>query len=153
MQHKDIKKLEIYENQHDEVTTKLLENEPLLKEANIGKNGVKSYDKRVYNINRAIHQRKGEYQKLRREIGRLDAWIRISKGGKQQKGGERATKSREKPISGPVTLGDLSNLLNQTNDSGSSKKPKKVSSKKAGMKKLGNLSAHRGSRKTYQRKD
>ncbi len=153
LQHKDIKKLEIYENQHDEVTTKLLENEPLLKEANIGKNGVKSYDKRVYNINRAIHQRKGEYQKLRREIGRLDAWIRISKGGKQQKGGERATKSREKPISGPVTLGDLSNLLNQTNDSSPSKKPKKVSSKKAGMKKLGNLSAHRGSRKTYQRKD
>jgi len=153
LQHEDIKKLEIYENQHDEVTSKLLENEPLLKEANIGKNGVKSYDKRVYNINRAIHQRKGEYQKLRREIGRLDAWIRISKGGKQQKGGERATKSREKPISGPVTLGDLSNLLNQTNDSGSSKKPKKVSSKKAGMKKLGNLSAHRGSRKTYQRKD
>lgn len=153
LQHKDIKKLEIYENQHDEVTTKLLENEPLLKEANIGKHGVKSYDKRVYNINRAIHQRKGEYQKLRREIGRLDAWIRISKGGKQQKGGERATKSREKPISGPVTLGDLSNLLNQTNDSSPSKKPKKVSSKKAGMKKLGNLSAHRGSRKTYQRKD
>ena len=153
LQHEDIKKLEIYENQHDEVTTKLLENEPLLKDADIGKNGVRSYDKRVYNINRAMHQRKGEYQKLRREIGRIDAWIRISKGGKQQKGSGRNKKSRDKPISGPVTLGDLSNLLSQTSENVSSKKPKKVSSKKAGMKKLGNLSAHRGNRKTYQRKD
>ena len=100
-----------------------------------------------------MHQRKGEYQKLRREIGRIDAWIRISKGGKQQKGSGRNKKSRDKPISGPVTLGDLSNLLSQTSENVSSKKPKKVSSKKAGMKKLGNLSAHRGTRKTYQRKD
>ena len=155
LQHKDIKKLEIYESQHDEVTSKMLENEPLLKDVDIGKNGIRSYDKRVYNINRAIHKRKGEFQKLRREIGRLDAWLRILKGGNKNKSKRRSrgTSRTEKVTSGPVTLGDLSDLLASASTEKTTKKPKKVSSKKAGMKKFGKFSAHRGNRGSYQRKD
>jgi hypothetical protein len=155
LQHEDIKKLEMFETKHDEVTTKLLDEEPLLKDLKFGKNGAKSYDKRVYNINRAIHNSRSEFQKLRREIGRLDAWLRISKGkGKSNKGRDRRDSNKSgKVTSGPVTLGDLSDLLAQSSQSSSTKKTKKVSSKKAGMKKLGNFSAHRGSRGTYNRKD
>jgi len=154
-QHEDIKKLELFETKHDEVTTKLLAEEPLLKDLKLGRNGAKSYDKRVYNINRAIHNGRSEFQKLRREIGRLDAWLRISKGGgKSNKGRSRKDSNRgEKVTSGPVTLGDLSDLLAQSGQSSSTKKTKKISSKKAGMKKLGNFSAHRGTRGSYNRKE
>jgi hypothetical protein len=52
-----------------------------------------------------------------------------------------------------MTLGDISGLLSEINTQSTTKKPKKVSSKKAGMRKLGNLGAHRGSRGQYQKKD
>jgi hypothetical protein len=50
-------------------------------------------------------------------------------------------------------LGDLSGLLSGLSSDSSSKKEKKVSSKKAGMKRLGNLGAHRGSRSHFKKKE
>ena len=154
-QKSDIDQLKIFESKHDEATAKLLEDEPLLKDANLTKSGARSYDRRVYNIRRALQERKGELQKQRREMGRLDAWLRIqsgSKSGGRKPRGKKGGK-KERTISGPVTLGDLSDMFSNSSDKKDGKKVKKVNSKKAGMKKLGNLSAHRGSRTTYKRKD
>ena len=94
--------------------------------------------------------------KLRREAGRLDAWLRKksnpqgNRGRGRRKGG-KVKKTQES--SGPMTLGDISGLLSGMGDESSSKRTRKVSSKKAGMRKMGNLSAHRGSRRQFKKKD
>ena len=49
----EIKKLKIFETKHDEATTKLLEQEPLLKDKNINSNEARSYDRRTLSIQRA----------------------------------------------------------------------------------------------------
>jgi hypothetical protein len=155
----EIKKLKVYETKHDEATVKLLEQEPLLKDKSINSNEARSYDRRVQNIQKALRERRGEMHKLRRESGRLEAWSRKKSGGNQggRRGGNRKQfkprSDKPKESSGPMTLGDISGLLSGLGAESSSKKQKKVSSKKAGMKKLGNLGAHRGSRSQYQKKE
>ncbi|MAX45321.1 MAG: hypothetical protein CMB24_00815 [Euryarchaeota archaeon] len=156
LQKEEIKKLKIYETKHDDTTSKLLEQEPLLKDKNINSKEVGSYDRRVQNIQKALRQRRGEMHKLRREAGRLDAWLRKksnpqgNRGRGKRKGG-KGKKTQEN--SGPMTLGDISGLLSGMSDESSSKRTRKVSSKKAGMRKMGNLSAHRGSRGQFKKKD
>ena len=156
----EIKKLKIYETKHDDATSKLLDQEPLLKDKKINANEARSYDRRVQNIQRALRQRRGELHKLRREAGRLEAWLRKKsnshsgeRGRGRGRGGRKPKTSRPKEDSGPLTLGDISGLLSGLGNEASSKKTKKVSSKKAGMRKLGNLGAHRGSRGQYKKKE
>ena len=158
-QKEEIKKLKIYETKHDDTTEKLLENEPMLKDKNINSKEVNSFDRRVHNIQKALRKRRGEMHKLRREAGRLDAWLR-KKSGDQSRGRNRGrsnrkgSKSRDKKEdSGPMTLGDISGLLSGMGNEGSSKRTRKVSSKKAGMRKMGNLGAHRGSRSQFKKKE
>ena len=160
-QKEQIKQLKIFETKHDEATTKLLADEPLLKDKDISSNEVRSHDRRVQNIQKALRQRRGEIHRLRREAGRLDAWLRKKSGAgvrrpshrDNRKGGKKGKRGRKEDASAPMTLGDISGLLSGMSSDSSSKKTKKVSSKKAGMRKLGNLGAHRGSRGKFQRKD
>ena len=157
-QKEEIKKLKIYETKHDDATSKLLENEPMLKDKNISSKEVNSYDRRVHNIQKALRKRRGEMHKLRREAGRLDAWLRKKSGsqnrGRNSGGGNKRSKPRgKKEDSGPMTLGDISGLLSGMSNETSSKRTRKVSSKKAGMRKMGNLGAHRGSRSQFKKKD
>ena len=106
-----------------------------------------------------MRQLRGEMHKLRRESGRLDAWLRKKSGDKnrgrhQGKGKRRGSKSKGgKSDSGPMTLGDISGLLSGMSSESSSKRTRKVSSKKAGMRKMGNLAAHRGSRGQFKKKE
>jgi len=90
----------------------------------------------------------------------LEAWLRKKsnshsgeRGRGRGRGGRKPKTSRPKEDSGPLTLGDISGLLSGLGNKASSKKTKKVSSKKAGMRKLGNLGAHRGSRGQYKKKE
>ncbi len=157
LQKEEIKKLKIYETKHDDATAKLLEQEPLLKDKNINSKEVGSYDRRVQNIQKVLRQRRGEMHKLRRESGRLEAWIRKksnSQHGKRNRGRRQGGKGKkDQDSSGPITLGDISGLLSGINSEQPSKRTRKVSSKKAGMRKMGNLSAHRGSRGQFKKKD
>ena len=157
LQKEEIKKLKIYETKHDDATSKLLEQEPLLKDKNINSKEVGSYDRRVQNIQKALRQRRGEMHKLRREAGRLDAWLR-KKSNPQQSNRNRGKRKggrgkKQEESSGQMTLGDISGLLSGMTSEPSSKRTRKVSSKKAGMRKMGNLSAHRGSRGHLKKKD
>lgn len=156
LQKSEIKKMKIYETKHDEATEKLLSEEPLLKDKKITAHQIHSYDRRVQNIFRAIRQRQGEMHKLRREAGRLDAWLRKKQNAGSRKGG-RSDKRRSKKkdsSNAQITIGDISELLSgKETSSASSKKQRKTSSKKAGMRKLGNLGAHRGSRGQFKPKD
>ena len=158
-QKEEIKKLKIYETKHDDATAKLLQDEPMLKDKNINSKEVGSYDRRVHNIQKALRKRRGEMHKLRREAGRLDAWLRKKSGNQNRgrgrgKGNRRGQKPRDKKEdSGPMTLGDISGLLSGMGAESSSKRTRKVSSKKAGMRKMGNLGAHRGSRSQFKKKE
>ena len=155
----EIKKLKIYETKHDDATAQLIEDEPMLKDKSINSKEVGSYDRRVHNIQKALRQRRGEMHKLRREAGRLDAWLRKKSGDQNRgrgrgKGNRRGQKPRDKKEdSGPMTLGDISGLLSGMGTESSSKRSRKVSSKKAGMRKMGNLGAHRGSRSQFKKKE
>ena len=158
-QKEEIKKLKIYETKHDDATAKLLENEPMLKDKNINSKEINSFDRRVHNIQKALRKRRGEMHKLRREAGRLDAWLR-KKSGEQSRGRNRGRGNRKNSKSKgknedtvPMTLGDISGLLSGMGNESSSKRTRKVSSKKAGMRKMGNLGAHRGSRSHYKKKE
>ena len=157
LQKEEIKKLKIYETKHDDATSKLLDQEPLLKDKNINSKEVGSYDRRVQNIQKALRQRRGEMHKLRREAGRLDAWLRKKSNpqqGNRNRGKRKSGKGKkQQENSGPMTLGDISGLLSGMGSETSSKRTRKVSSKKAGMRKMGNLSAHRGSRGQFKKKD
>ena len=157
LQKEEIKKLKIYETKHDDATSKLLEQEPLLKDKSINSKEVGSYDRRVQNIQKALRQRRGEMHKLRREAGRLDAWLRKKSNpqqGNRNRGKRKGGKGKkQQESSGPMTLGDISGLLSGMGSETSSKRTRKVSSKKAGMRKMGNLSAHRGSRGQFKKKD
>jgi hypothetical protein len=157
LQKEEIKKLKIYETKHDDATSKLLEQEPLLKDKNINSKEIGSYDRRVQNIQKALRQRRGEMHKLRREAGRLDAWLRKKSNpqqGNRNRGKRKGGKGKkQEQSSGPMTLGDISGLLSGVSSEPSSKRTRKVSSKKAGMRKMGNLSAHRGSRGHLKKKD
>ena len=157
LQKEEIKKLKIYETKHDDATSKLLDQEPLLKDKNINSKEVGSYDRRVQNIQKALRQRRGEMHKLRREAGRLDAWLRKKSNqrqGHRSRGKRKDGKGKkQQESSGPMTLGDISGLLSGMSNESTSKRTRKVSSKKAGMRKMGDLSAHRGSRGHFKKKD
>jgi DNA polymerase sigma len=160
-QKKEIKTLKLFETKHDEATTKLLESEPLLKDKNINAGEAKSYDRRTQNIQRALRQRRGDLHKLRRESGRLEAWLRKKsgsqsrgKGRDRQKGKNRNDKSGSTAkSSGPMTLGDISGLLSTIGTEPTAKKEKRVSAKKAGMRKLGSIGSNRGVRGQYKKKE
>ena len=101
----------------------------------------------------------GKCNKLRREAGRLDAWLRKKSGGQNRgkgrgKGNRRGQKTREKKEdSGPMTLGDISGLLAGMGTESSSKRTRKVSSKKAECAKWATLGAHRGTRSQFKKKE
>ena len=71
--------------------------------------------------------------------------------GNRKKSGRGKTPKQDN--TGPITLGDISGLLSGISSEPTPKKSRKVSSKKAGMRKLGNLGAHRGSRSQYKKKE
>ena len=158
LQKSEIAKLKIYETQHDDATKKLLEQEPLLKDKNVNRKEVISFDRRVQKLQKVVRQRRTELHKLRREVGRLEAWMRKKSSknknhSKRKNHRGRKSSGTSKPNAGPVTLGDISGLLSAVENEGSSKKVRKINAKKAGMRKLGNLSAHRGERGSFKRKD
>ena len=177
-QRQDISQLRDYESEHDDVTKTLLDEEVLLNEEDVSKSGMKSWDKRANSIMRALRQRRNQMHSLRREKGRIEAWMRMGdkrsnerKGGpkgqprstgnrRESRGPSKSEKDeiRKKAASGAtISLGDLDTLLSSgglkgltSDDSNSGKKQRK---KKSAMKNLGDLSAHRGSRNRYSRKD
>tara|TARA_Y100000739_G_scaffold204054_1_gene190462 strand:- start:174 stop:839 length:666 start_codon:yes stop_codon:yes gene_type:complete len=158
-QKSEIKKLKIFADKHDEATEKILSEEPLLKDVKISSGQVLSYNRRVKSLQKAIRQRQNELHKMRREAGRLDAWLRKKQNGNSNKRYNNSKRGKQKDkkrsdSNAPLTIGDISQLLSSSNNvSSESKKVRKTKSKKAGMKKLGNLGAQRGKRSQFKPKD
>ena len=147
----------------------------MLKDMDLNFSDAMQFDKKAHKLLKVIDQRRTELRRLRREKGRLDAWVRISsntsrgnkrhgkKGGgkRQKKSGSADWKPRNngpKPedvqqraaSGGTLSLTDLDVLLNSGGLSTVAKKqPTAKSSRRQERKKKinsRNLTPHRGER-------
>lgn len=170
-----VKALKANEKEQQKHKAELLESEPMLKDMDLNFSDAMQFDKKAHKLLKVIDQRRTELRRLRREKGRLDAWVRISsnasRGNKrhgQKSGGKRQKKSGSadwKPRNngpkpedvqqraasgGTLSLTDLDVLLNSGGLSSVAKKqPTAKSSRRQERKKKvnsRNLTAHRGER-------
>lgn len=171
-----VRSLKENEKKQDEHKAELLEAEPMLKDMDINFSDAMQFDKKASALMKVLGKRRTEMRRLRREKGRLDAWVRISsnppprrtnQGGKKG-GGQKRTKSGSadwKPrnngakaeevqnraaAGGTFSLSDLDVLLNSGGLSTVTKKQQtaKSSRRQERKKKVNttNLTAHRGVR-------
>jgi len=171
-----VRSLKENEKEQQKHKTELLESEPMLKDLDLNFSDAMQFDKKAHKLMKVIDQRRQELRRLRREKGRLDAWVRISsnpsphKGNHrgQKGGGKKRTKSgsadwkprnngprpeevQARAASGETfSLSDLDILLNSGGfNSVTQKKPTAKSSRRQERKKKANargLTAHRGER-------
>jgi hypothetical protein len=170
-----VKALKANEKEQQKHKAELLESEPMLKDMDLNFSDAMQFDKKAHKLLKVIDQRRTELRRLRREKGRLDAWVRISsntsrgnkrhgkKGGgkRQKKSGSADWKPRNngpKPedvqqraaSGGTLSLTDLDVLLNSGGLSTVAKKqPTAKSSRRQERKKKvnsRNLTPHRGER-------
>jgi hypothetical protein len=156
--------------------TELVESEPMLKDLDLNFSDAMQFDKKAHKLMKVIDQRRTEVRRLRREKGRLEAWVRISsnpnprgharkgnKGGgkKRTKSGSADWKPRNKgprpedvqkraAEGGTFSLSELDVLLNSGGFKAVTKgQPTAKSNRRQERKKKANarnLTPHRGSR-------
>ena len=171
-----VKDLKITENKQSEVFADLVRSEPILADIRSDFSEARQFDQNAHKLNKVIQKRRKELRGLRREKGRLEAWIRVSsrknthqhsksRGGKRErkpKSGQGNWKPRfngPKPeevqnraaTGGSLSLTDLDVLLNSGGLASVTKsKPNPKSARRAERKKKQNsnrqLSAQRGDR-------
>ena len=171
-----VKDLKITENKQTEVLADLVRSEPILADIRSDFGEARQFDQNAHKLNKVIQKRRKELRGLRREKGRLEAWLRVSsrksmhrdskpRGGKRDrkpKSGQGNWKPRydgPKPeevqkraaTGGSLSLTDLDVLLNSGGLASMTKsKPNPKSARRAERKKKQNsnrqLSAQRGER-------
>jgi len=164
-QKKAVKDLKITEKKQTEVHAELVKSEPILANITTEFSQARQFDQNAHSLNKVIQQRRKELRHLRREKGRLEAWIRVSirkdsarnshskgdrKGRKKGKSGQANWAPRRdgpKPeevqqraaTGGTLSLSDLDVLLNSGGIASVSKsRPTPKSSRRAERKKKQN---------------
>ena len=171
-QKKAVKDLKITENKQSEVRADLIASEPILADITTEFSEARQFDQNAHSLNKVIQERRKEMRQLRREKGRLDAWVRIAaKGSQQRKTGnsdrKKKTKSGQadwKPrnrgprpeevqqraaTGGALSLSDLDVLLNSggiASVSASKQSPKSNRRAERKKKQKRNLTVQRGER-------
>tara|TARA_B110000003_G_scaffold202319_1_gene201021 strand:- start:4211 stop:6391 length:2181 start_codon:yes stop_codon:yes gene_type:complete len=171
-----VRALKANEKEQQKHKAELLEAEPMLKDLDLNFSDAMQFDKKAQKLVRVIGKRRTEFRRLRREKGRLDAWVRISsnpsphrnKNRGQKGGGKKRSKSGSadwKPRNngprpedvqqraasgGTLSLTDLDVLLNSGGFKNVTKgQPTAKTSRRQERKKKANarnLTAHRGAR-------
>ncbi len=171
-----VKDLKITENKQTEVLAELVRSEPILADIRSDFGEARQFDQNAHKLNKVIQKRRKELRGLRREKGRLEAWLRVStRKSSQQHSNSRGGKRERKPKSGQgnwkprfdgpkpeevqnraatggsLSLTDLDVLLNSGGLASVTKsKPSAKSARRAERKKKQNsnrqLSAQRGER-------
>ena len=96
-----VRALKANEKEQQKHKAELLEAEPMLKDLDLNFSDAMQFDKKAQKLVRVIGKRRTEFRRLRREKGRLDAWVRISsnpsphrnKNRGQKGGGKKRSKS------------------------------------------------------------
>jgi DNA polymerase sigma len=73
-----IKSLKVNEKEQQKHRAELVESEPMLKDTDLNFSDAMQFDKKAHKLLKVIDQRRTELRRLRREKGRLEAWVRIS---------------------------------------------------------------------------
>lgn len=171
-----VKDMKITENKQTEVRAELIRSEPILANINTDFSEARQFDQNAHKLNKVIKERRKELRSLRREKGRLEAWIRVSSRKTPHKSSNsRGNRKDRKPKSGQgewkpryngpkpeevqqraatgatLSLSDLDVLLNSGGLASVTKsKPSPKSTRRAERKKKQNsgrhLSAQRGDR-------
>lgn len=171
-----VRALKENEKEQQKYKVELLEAEPMLKDLDLNFSDALQFDKKASKLMKVIDKRRTELRRLRREKGRLEAWVRISsnpnprgnarrgnKGGgkKRTKSGSADWKPRNKgprpedvqkraAEGGTLSLTDLDVLLNSggLNSVTKNQPTAKTSRRQERKKKVNarNLTPHRGAR-------
>jgi len=175
-QKKAVKDLKITENKQNQVRTEMIESEPILANITTEFSEARQFDQNAHSLNKVIQERRKELRRLRREKGRIEAWVRVSTRSSpprdsKPKGRQNERKSKSgqadwaprsngpKPeevqqraaAGGALSLSDLDVLLNSGGLASVNKsKPTPKTSRRAERKKKQNtvrsLTAQRGVR-------
>ena len=137
-QKKVVKDLKITEKKQTQVHAELVKSEPILANITTEFSQARQFDQNAHSLNKVIQERRKEMRHLRREKGRLEAWVRVSsrrdsgrhsnskggkKGRKKGKSGQANWAPRHKgprpeevqqraATGGTLSLSDLDVLLN-----------------------------------------
>jgi len=119
-QRDSIKVLRQKESEHDQVVQSIKDTDPTIKKIKATPWEEKAYNRRIAKLLEELNAKRKELKDLRREVGRLEAFIRVDRK-KQEKGGFRHSRRRRGPnveevkrkaASGEsISLDDLSALL------------------------------------------
>ena len=160
-QNKEYRALKKTEKRQEDVITRLVESNPALEGINPDPKSIKEFQKNAKLLQRSINEQYSSKHELRREIGRLEAWQRISKKKQRESNGRgqrshrshrsRRTKApevninevRQKASSGDsISLNELDALLSKggiasigSND-GQKQQQKQRQSKKRSSRKI-----------------
>lgn len=175
-QKKAVKELKITETKQTKIRTELIESEPILANITTEFSEARQFDQNAHSLNKVIQGRRKELRHLRREKGRLEAWLRVStrstptrdskpRGKKKDRGsksgqadwaprnnGPRAEEVQQRAATGGTfSLSDLDVLLNSGGLASVNKsKPTPKTARRADRKKKQNsvrqLTAQRGER-------
>lgn len=175
-QKKAVKDLKITENKQNQVRDEMIKSEPILANITTEFSEARQFDQNAHSLNKVIQERRKELRRLRREKGRIEAWVRVSTRNtsprdSKSRGGSKDRKSKSgqadwaprnkgpKPeevqqraaAGGTLSLSDLDVLLNSGGLSSVGKsKPTPKTSRRADRKKKQNvartLTAQRGER-------
>ncbi len=175
-QKKAVKDLKITENKQTQIRAEMIESEPILANITTEFSEARQFDQNAHSLNKVIQERRKELRRLRREKGRIEAWVRVSsrsspsrdskpRGGQKDrnsKSGQADWKPRNKgpkpeevqqraAAGGTLSLSDLDVLLNSGGLASVNKsKPTPKSSRRAERKKKQStarqLTAQRGER-------
>ena len=175
-QKKAVKDLKITESKQTQVRAEMIESEPILANITTEFSEARQFDQNAHSLNKVIQERRKELRRLRREKGRIEAWVRVSTRStpprdSKSRGGSKDRKSKSgqadwaprnkgpKPeevqqraaAGGTLSLSDLDVLLNSGGLASVSKsKPTPKTSRRAERKKKQNsvrtITAQRGER-------
>ena len=172
-QRNNVKKLEQIDKEKSEKASDLLNADESIGEVNASIGDLKEYNRKISKLNKVLDNIFNQRRGLRREIGRLEAWFNILDKPKPKQRSRVKHKDRNRNFvpkpnafevrkksesGGALDLSELDVLLNSGgllsgNKDKSNKSRKRISSsKKSGVKRLQNISAHRGQRNTRTKK-
>ena len=172
-QRSNVKKLEQIDKEKSEKASSILGADESIGEVKPSIGDLKEYNRKITKLNKILDDIFNQRRELRREIGRLEAWFNILDKPKPKQRSRRKHNDRNRDFvpkpsafevrkksesGGSLDLTELDVLLNSggllsSNKENSNKSRKRVSSsKKSGVKRLQNISAHRGQRNTRSKK-
>jgi DNA polymerase sigma len=108
-QNKEYRALKKTKKQEEDVLTKLVESNPELKGIHLHPKSVKEFQKNAKLLQRTINEQYSSKHELRREIGRLEAWQRISskKQRKQNRRGQIQSQRSRRPKAPEVNINEV----------------------------------------------